>query len=149
MLKLIKLNIFAANFKHKMANIVNFSDAAAIGVHSMILLAKSNKPLNAIQLSNVLGNSKHHIGKVLQRLVKDGYLTSHRGPTGGFVIDCDPKEVTLLDIYTSIEGKTNVKVCAPADQICPTDKCIKKTVVKKLTDEFTTYMESQKLIDYL
>ncbi len=132
-----------------MANIINFSDAAAIGVHSMILLSKSEKPLNAIQLSESLGNSKHHIGKVLQRLVKDGYLASYRGPTGGFVINCDPKTVSLLDIYESIEGKVVVRLCSSDSHICPSKKCIKKTVVKKLSDDFTTYMKSQMLIDYL
>jgi len=132
-----------------MANIINFSDAAAIGVHGMIVLAKSDKPLNAIQLSEILGNSKHHIGKVLQRLVKDGYLASFRGPTGGFVLDCDPKEVTLFDIYVSIEGKPNVKLCESDHHICPTNKCIKKNVIKRLTDDFNTYMKSYKLADYL
>lgn len=132
-----------------MANIINFSDAAAIGVHSMILLAKSDKPLNAIQLSEHLGNSKHHIGKVLQRLVKDGFLISHRGPTGGFMIDCDPNEVTLLDIYESIEGKIFVKPCESDHMICPTDKCIKKHVIKKLSDDFSEYMKGEKLAAYL
>ncbi len=132
-----------------MANIINFSDAAAIGVHSMILLSKSDKPLNAILLSKELGNSKHHIGKVLQRLVKDGYLSSFRGPTGGFYLDCDPKKVTLFDIYESIEGKPTVKMCDPVKHVCPVNKCIKKTVVLKLTNEFITYMKSQKLHDYL
>lgn len=132
-----------------MANIINFSDAAAIGIHSMILLAKSDIPLNTIQLSERLGNSKHHIGKVLQRLVKDGFLISHRGPTGGFIIDCDPKKVNLLDIYQSIEGKLSVKICDADHLICPTDKCIKKHVIKKLSDDFAEYMRGEMLQNYL
>ncbi len=132
-----------------MANIINFSDAASIGVHSMILIAKSETPINAIQLAKVLGNSKHHIGKVLQRLVKDGFLTSYRGPTGGFFLESDPHTTTLYDIYESIEGKSNIKLCDKDNHICPVDKCIKKKVVKRLTDEFESYMRSQKLIDYL
>lgn len=132
-----------------MANIINFSDAASIGLHSMILIAKAKKPLNAIQLSERLGNSKHHIGKVLQRLVKDGLLSSLRGPTGGFYITIDPKDVTLYDVYKSIEGKSNVKLCPPDGHICPVDKCIRETLVKRLSDEFVTFMESQKLSDYL
>ncbi|NQU35126.1 MAG: Rrf2 family transcriptional regulator [Bacteroidetes bacterium] len=132
-----------------MANIINFSDAASIGLHSMILIAKSDKPINAIQLSKALGNSKHHIGKVLQRLVKDGFLSSFRGPTGGFSLEIDPKTITLYDIYVSIEGKSKVKLCPDDNHICPVDKCIKKKVVKRLSDEFVSYMESQKLVDYL
>ena len=119
-----------------MANIINFSDAASIGLHSMILIAKSDKPLNAIQLSEKLGNSKHHIGKVLQRLVKDGLLLSYRGPTGGFSIAVDPEEVSLYDVYRSIEGKSNVKLCSLDAHICPVDKCIREQLIKRLSDEF-------------
>jgi Rrf2 family protein len=132
-----------------MANIINFSDAASIGLHSMILIAKSDKPLNAIELSKQLGNSKHHIGKVLQRLVKDGLLSSYRGPTGGFTISVDPKEVTLYEVYESIEGKSNIKLCSFDSHFCPTDKCIRKNLIKRLSDEFISYMTSQKLSDYL
>ncbi len=132
-----------------MANIINFSDAASIGLHSMILIAKSDKPLNAIQLSERLGNSKHHIGKVLQRLVKDGLLLSYRGPTGGFSIAVNPEEVSLYDVYRSIEGKSNVKLCSPDAHICPVDKCIREQLIKRLSDEFVTFMDSQKLSEYL
>jgi Rrf2 family transcriptional regulator, nitric oxide-sensitive transcriptional repressor len=132
-----------------MANIINFSDAASIGMHSMILIAKSDVPLNAIQLSKVLGNSKHHIGKVLQRLVKDGLLNSMRGPTGGFMINVNPNEVSLYDVYESIEGKSKVRLCSPDNHVCPVDKCIKNNVIKQLSDEFISYMRSQKLTDYL
>lgn len=132
-----------------MANIINFSEAASIGLHSMILIAKSDKPLNAIELSKQLGNSKHHIGKVLQRLVKDGLLSSFRGPTGGFTMSVDPKDITLYDVYESIEGKSNIKLCPPDAHFCPVDKCIRKNLIKRLSDEFVSYMTSQKLSEYL
>ncbi len=132
-----------------MANIVNFSDAASIGLHSMMLIAKADKPINAIQLSEKLGMSKHHIGKILQRLVKDNFLSSMRGPTGGFEISVDPSEVNLYDIYSSIEGKSHIKLCPPDTHICPVNKCIKANLIKKLSEEFVTYMKSQKLIDYI
>jgi Rrf2 family protein len=132
-----------------MANIVNFSDAASIGLHCMIILAKSDNSLNAIQLSERIGNSKHHIGKVLQRLVKDGFLTSQRGPTGGFELAVKPEECTLYDIYTSIEGKARNKACDLIHKVCPNDKCIRDNVVNKLTNEFIAFMKSQTLAQYM
>lgn len=132
-----------------MAQIINFSEAANIGLHGMIILAKSEKPQNAIQLSETLGKSKHHIGKVLQRLVKDGFLTSYRGPTGGFAIRSNPEDVTLLDIYEAIEGKVEVKNCPRHNHICPINKCIYDNVTGRMTLEFVDYMKSQTLKDYL
>ena len=87
-----------------MASIINFSEAATIGIHSMIVIAREEKPLNAIELSNKIAKSKHHIGKVLQRLVKMGYLKSQRGPTGGFALNVDPNQISMYQIYTAIEG---------------------------------------------
>jgi Rrf2 family protein len=78
-----------------MPKVVHFSDAATIGIHSLIILAREKSTLNAIQLSEKIGASKHHNGKVLQRLVKDGLLQSNRGPTGGFSIKKDPGEVNI------------------------------------------------------
>lgn len=142
------MTIFVKTFKG-MSNIINFSDAAAIGLHCMIILSKSDTSLNAIQLSDRIGNSKHHIGKVLQRLVKDGYLKSQRGPTGGFELDIDPKDVTLYDIYTSIEGQARHKPCELNSKVCPQGKCIRESVVSKLTQDFIDFMQSQTLAQYL
>ncbi len=82
-----------------MSKVINFSDAASIGMHSMILIAQSEIPVNAIQLSKKINFSKHHIAKVLQRLVKDGFLVSFRGPTGGFLLKKDATDILLYDIF--------------------------------------------------
>ena len=132
-----------------MANIINFSEAASIGIHGSILIAKSDKPLNAIQLSQSLGKSKHHIGKVMQRLVKEGFLKSFRGPTGGFIMRADPADVRLIDIYTAIEGKIEVKMCDRENKICPADKCIFDNLTSKMALQFISHMENEILIDYL
>lgn len=132
-----------------MANIVNFSDAASIGIHGMIEIAKSDKPLNAIQLSEMTGYSKHHIGKILQRLVKVGMLKSFRGPTGGFLLRKNPDDILLYDIYVAIEGEVEYEECPLERHNCPIKKCIRKKVVNKLAQEFVDYMKSYTLLEYI
>ena len=132
-----------------MASIVNFSDAASIGIHGMVILARTGEPLNAIELSKRLGKSKHHIGKVMQRLVKTGFLDSYRGPTGGFKLKLKPEDIKMYDIYAAIEGPVIIKECERENPICPKDKCIFGNVVKVLTQEFTDYMKKETLKDYI
>ena len=132
-----------------MANIVNFSDAASIGIHSMIEIAQVDSPLNAIQLSKKTGYSKHHIGKIMQRLVKDGMLKSFRGPAGGFVLKKKPEDIILYDIYRSIEGEVEMIDCPLEKHNCPIEKCIRKKVVNKLALEFVEYMKSYTLLEYI
>ncbi len=132
-----------------MAKIVNLSEAASIGLHAIILIAKSKEPLNVIKIAERTESSKHHVAKVLQRLVKENYLRSQRGPAGGFLLNKKPEEINLLEIYESIEGKHEMRKCPLGKQICPFDKCIINNITNKMTQEFTEYLQSQRLDSYL
>lgn len=132
-----------------MPKVIHFSDAASIGIHSSIVLAREKTALNAIQLSEKIGASKHHIGKVLQRLVKDGFLTSSRGPTGGFKIKKDPKDIRIYDIYRSIEGEIEIGECTSENHVCPVDMCIRDSLIKKMSIDFVNYLKEKTLQQYL
>jgi len=132
-----------------MPKIVNFSDAATIGIHSLIVLAREKSTLNAIQLSEKICASRHHIGKVLQRLVKDGFLQSNRGPTGGFSIKKDPAVVTVYDVYRSIEGEVDLGECPYDDKVCPIDKCIRDNIIKKISLDFIEYLKASTIADLI
>ena len=119
-----------------MPSIINFSEAASIGIHGIIILARTGEPMNAIELSKRLVKSKHYIGKVMQRLVKTGFLDSYRGPTGGFKLKRNAEEVSMYEIYAAIEGEVEIKACQNTNPICPFNKCIHNNVVKILSTNF-------------
>lgn len=132
-----------------MPSIVNYSDAATIGIHGVILLARNGEPMNAIELSKQLGKSKHHIGKVMQRLVKTGFLSSFRGPSGGFKLKRKPEEISMYEIYSAIEGPVEIRNCPSENPVCPLNKCIHNNVVKHLSQEFVDYMKKERLSEYI
>ncbi|MBI9036103.1 MAG: Rrf2 family transcriptional regulator [Bacteroidales bacterium] len=132
-----------------MARIFSLSEAASIAIHSMILIAKSDQMVNVLQISEVTGSSKHHVAKVLQRLVKDGYLNSTRGPSGGFTLKRDASEINLLQIYEAIEGKIEVTDCPMDNDICPFNKCLMGGVIGKMTKSFREYLESNSIESFL
>ena len=80
------------------------SEAASIGIHSIVLIARAENGINAVKIAETTGLSKNHISKVLQRLVKNDLLKSVRGPAGGFTLKKPPENISLLDVYESIEG---------------------------------------------
>jgi len=132
-----------------MAHVIQFSEAAFIALHGMVIVAKADELVNVVQISERLDSSKHHVAKVMQRLVKDGYLYSHRGPTGGFALKVPPEQITLLELYESIEGKIVIGECPMDNPVCPFGKCIFNNVTSKLTKDFVDYMKSQTLKDFL
>lgn len=132
-----------------MSKIVTLTEAASIALHGMIIVAKAEKMANVIHIAELTGSSKHHVAKIFQRLVKDNFLESHRGPTGGFTLKKDPADISLLEIYESIEGKIEVSTCPLDKHICPFDKCIMDNVTRKMTVDFRNHLKSHTLKDYL
>lgn len=132
-----------------MSRIIALSEAASIAIHSLVLIARNEGMLNVNKISEATGSSKHHVAKILQRLVKDGFLTSNRGPGGGFLMRKNPEDITLLDIYETIEGKIEITKCAMNNPVCPFDKCLMGNIVSRLTTEFRDYLAGQVLDAYL
>lgn len=132
-----------------MSKVFSLSEAASIALHGVILIAKEKKGLNVIKIAERTDTSKHHVAKVMQRLVKAGYLTSQRGPSGGFILKKKPEEINLLDLYEVIEGPIEVSECPMDKQICPFDKCIMDNVTSKMTLEFKDFLSKQTIDQYL
>lgn len=132
-----------------MSKVFSLSEAASIALHGIILIAQEGKDLNVIKIAERTSTSKHHVAKVMQRLVKAGYLKSHRGPSGGFSLKKKAEDISFLEIYELIEGVIEVSACPMDKPICPFDKCIFKNVTRKLTLEFKNYLQSQTVDQYL
>ena len=132
-----------------MSKVVAISEAASIALHGMILIARSESPVNVLQIAELTGASRHNVAKIMQRLVKNNYLDSFRGPAGGFILKKDPKKITLLEIYQTIEGEIEITPCPLNKQICPFDKCIMNNVTNKMTLQFREHMKNQTLDQFI
>ena len=128
-----------------MANFISLSEAASLAIHSMALMAASDAKLNVNQIADVTGASRNHLAKVLQVLVKYGYLDSNRGPKGGFMLKRSADEINLLEIYELIEGSVEKKYCSLHNHPCPFSECIFGGMVQQFTSDFTDYLRNKKL----
>ncbi len=125
-----------------MSRIINISEAASIAIHSMALIAGTDKKLNATQISEHFNFSKNHSAKILQILVKADYLSSTRGPTGGFRLNVDPQQTNLLDIYQLIEGRISGKMCNMCVDDCIFEPCIYGDLGERVKKDVTDYLKS-------
>lgn len=132
-----------------MARVFSLTEAASIALHGMVIIARNNKTHNVTEIANEIGSSKHHVAKVLQRLVKDELLISQRGPSGGFKIAKEPKEISLLQIYESIEGSIEISACPLDHDVCPFGQCIMGSIATKMTKDFKDYLENMTLDKYV
>ena len=132
-----------------MSKIFAMSEAASIAIHSMVLIARNDAGINAVKIAELTGFSKNHISKVLQRMVKHNYLNSVRGPSGGFTLKINPAELSLLNIYESIEGPMQITDCPFENEVCHFDRCLMLNVVNKMAVEFKKFLNKQTLKSYL
>lgn len=132
-----------------MSKVFSLSEAASIAIHGVILIAQQKEGLNVIQIADRTNTSKHHVAKVMQRLVKAGYLISHRGPSGGFILKKEPASISFLDIYEIIEGPIELSSCPMDKQVCPFNKCIMNNVTSKMTVDFKNYLKEQTIDKYI
>jgi Rrf2 family protein len=132
-----------------MSRIVQLSEAATIGLHSMVVIARAGELINVNSIAEQTGASRNHLAKVMQRLVKAGFVKSNRGPSGGFVLKKKAKDITVLQIYEAIEGKIETSGCPMDQQLCPFDKCLVGGIVKDVSEEFIKYLKKTSLQDYL
>ncbi len=107
----------------------------------MALIAGTDKKLNASQISEQFNFSKNHSAKILQILVKSGYLSSTRGPTGGFKLNVDPGKTSLLDIYQLIEGKISGKMCNMCVDDCIFEPCIYGDLGERVRNDVKDYLK--------
>jgi Rrf2 family protein len=131
------------------ATVFSLSEAVSIAIHSIVLIANSKELINVQEIADRTKSSKHHVAKIMQRLVKDGFLSSNRGPSGGFTLKMDPSEITLLNIFESIEGKIEVHECMHDSPICPFEHCIFENFGKKVSSDFRDYLLSKTIAHYI
>jgi FeS assembly SUF system regulator len=63
------------------------------------------------------------VTKILKALARGGVVVSQRGKTGGYALSRAPKDVSVVDIITAIDGKPAMTQCTQA----PRNPCIRES----------------------
>jgi len=129
-----------------MASFVRISEAASLALHTMALLAhEPTERYTNRQIAELLGASGHHLAKVMARLVKRGMVRSAVGPSGGFQLAQPAKQITLLDIYETMEGPLGVGECLMNEPVCDGKACVLGEVIQSVHDQVRMYLEQTSL----
>lgn len=80
----------------------------------MFLVAQRSQEGKFVGIKEVvegLDAPQHFIAKILQDLTKRGFLTSAKGPNGGFLVNDEQRQTTLLDIVYALDGDKIITSC--------------------------------------
>lgn len=92
--------------------------------------------------------SEHTVGKLLQVLVKEGVISSLKGPTGGFFITAKQMKQPILNIVEAIDGKEVFKECGLGFAKCSdAHPCPLHRDYKDVRDRFLQLCKSRTIHD--
>ena len=131
-----------------MSGFFKISYATVLAIHAMTYI--SNHPdrmVSTKEIAEFHHASESHLSKVMQRLVRAGFIKSIRGPKGGFEVVKEPGEISLLKLYELFEGHLELKKCLLAIQVCGEGECIFGNLLEELYSLFMNYMANTNLND--
>jgi Rrf2 family protein len=124
---------------------LNISEAAAMALHTMVALAGASEPLSSRELATRLMRSEAHMSKVLQRLLKAGFVKSNRGPRGGFMLTRSPADVIMLEIYEAMDGPLGDVACTQTPPVCDGTTCVFGQLVTLVNRQVREYLGAIRL----
>ncbi len=130
-----------------MAQLLEMSEATALGLHSMVIIAKSDELISSDSLAQSLRASRAHLSKVLKSLSEGGLLTSRRGPKGGYTLARPASSITLLRVYEVLQGPIRLDGCLFDKPICDRIHCVLGDLVERVRREVFEYLARTTLKD--
>lgn len=88
------------------------SDATEYGLRAVVWLAQ--RPGQAQKVREIAEGTRATPGyliKVLQALAKVGILSAQRGSSGGFRLERDPAELSVLEVINAIDPIERIRTC--------------------------------------
>lgn|SRR5690554_6906970 len=103
-----------------------FSKACQYGIKASVYVALQSSlgiRANLKEIAKNIDSPEAFTAKVLHQLAKNNLMDSHKGPTGGFVIDsAQAKKIKLSDIVNAIDGDRIYNGCALGFEKCDAEK---------------------------
>jgi len=89
------------------------SKATAYALHALMYMVRhvTELPASTGAIAKAEGIPAGYLAKVFQRLVKAGLVRAAKGRRKGYVFAKPPEEITMLEMFEAIEGKSLFDDC--------------------------------------
>ena len=99
---------------------MDINQATDYGFRAVLYLAGKSRgevvEAQAIARSEVI--PMRYLLKIMPSLIKAGIVRSQRGVGGGYILEKEPRNITLLDIIEAIEGPIRLNRCLIDEAYC-------------------------------
>lgn len=129
---------------------MKFSAKARYGLRAVYELGKNYEnetPISNNKLATLSRVSEPYLEKIMSTLKKQKIVVSKHGLNGGYVLNDDPKNLTLGKILTALEGNLYTSDCV--EKNCPHTNCPNKTVFNYIYQTINQTLDQMTLYDIL
>jgi len=103
---------------------------------------------SAKEIAEMYGIPLSLLSKILQKLVKNGFLRSEHGTNGGYRLAREARDITALEVIRSIDGPIFLTACfTEHGYCCHTDKCIVRDPLQKVHEGILRLLASISIAD--
>lgn len=103
---------------------------------------------SAKEIAEMYGIPLSLLSKILQKLVKNGFLRSEHGTNGGYRLAREARDITALEVIRSIDGPIFLTACfTEHGYCCHTDKCIVRDPLQKVHEGILRLLSSITIAD--
>ena len=90
------------------------------GIRALVELALCNEegPVSITYLAHRLGISKYYLENLMLILKRKGLVVPSRGPKGGYSLSRHPAEISLIEVFLTLEGSETLVYCANCPDNC-------------------------------
>ena len=118
----------------------------ALRALTYITVNSDSELIRTQEIAEAEGLPAPFLAKLLQQLARSGILVSVKGPKGGFGLARPPKEISLLEVVTAIDGEDGFMRCVIGLAECTdTAPCPLHDTWKPLRDQILDYMAGRSL----
>jgi len=97
------------------------SNASKIAIKTLAYLAEqvgTDNKTRAQELAKTLDVPKPYLSKILQQLAAKGFVSSVKGPHGGFYLTHEQLDSTVMSVIIEVEGKDRFGLCMLSFEAC-------------------------------
>lgn len=101
------------------------SKAAEYSIRGLLHLALNyqvDKLCDIEEIAKATDTPPAYLAKLLQQLVKKGFVRSFKGQKGGFSLARHPRDISLLAVIEAMEGPIFLNYCLISEGYCERDK---------------------------
>ncbi len=106
-----------------------------------LAMAGSEKPIPIKKIAADEDISPEFLEQIFFKLKKSGIVGSVRGPGGGFVLDKEPSEISVKDIFDAVGEGLLIAPCTGEEECERQDNCLVHDVWMEASDHIVGYFE--------